>query len=179
MEKLVDDHVVTPGRGRLVYDIGSLDIYGSYRGMLEGKGWCYKGVDIVKGANVDILVNEDYGSKAWRSLAQKPADLIVSGQCLEHSKNPFDLIRAVAGVAANGAFILLIAPASWPQHRHPRDCWRFLPDGMSELAKHAGCSYIGGGLSAAHRVSDKSCLMRKVTGVDCWAVLKKSMSATT
>ena len=34
--------------------------------------------------------------------------------------------------------ICIIAPRGFKEHRHPVDCWRFLPDGMRALARING-----------------------------------------
>ena len=38
-----------------ILDVGSRDINGTYRALIEGRGWKYTGLDIVAGSNVDVV----------------------------------------------------------------------------------------------------------------------------
>lgn len=178
MEMMFSRWAPEPGAGRLMYDVGSYDVNGSYRDFCEKKGWNYKGIDIVEGPNVDIVVQDEGEISFYNDFLQIPipytrypgtfekAELVVSGQCLEHTRYPWIWILNVSNLMRETTFLFLIAPASWPEHKHPIDCWRILPDGMRALAEWADLEYIDGGLHPAGRIGDQDCF-------DCWVVMRK------
>lgn len=131
-----------PGTGKAVIDVGARDANGSYRDLIERASYeSYLGVDIEEGPNVDVVVPE---AVEW---SLESADVVLSGQCLEHVKQPWEWIKQVASVTKRGGTIILIAPWIWQIHRHPVDCWRILPDGMDALFEWAELEPIESGVS--------------------------------
>ena len=141
--------------GGVVVDAGSFDVNGTYR-TLFGPSWKYFGVDTREGKNVDIVMVDEYRIP----LFSDHADLVISGQTIEHCRNPFRLVGEMARVLKPGGAIIIIAPFKWSVHRFPIDCWRFLPDGMRCLFDEAGLKL------------DKSEIMpsKNQNDVDCYAV---------
>jgi len=129
MSALVDRLASSVPAGGTVLDIGALDVNGTYRPLIERRGWRYVGIDQCPGPNVD-LVDDGY---VLGSVADETGDLIVSGQALEHMEFPLLAAMAMKRVLRPGGWLVLIAPNAWPEHRHPIDCWRVLPDGMRFL----------------------------------------------
>jgi len=162
----------------VVVDVGSRDINGSYRGLVEG---CkdYVGVDVEEGSNVDLVMPSEFSIP----LPDGFADLVMCGQVLEHCSNPFKLVAEVARVMSRGAYLFLCAPMIWPLHRYPLDAWRFLPDGMRCLAVGAGLEHVRGYISDMvewRRLSDPNITIPLVyvgdsvnLGVDCWGISRK------
>jgi hypothetical protein len=37
-----------------------------------------------------------------------------------------------------GGIVCIIAPHTWPEHKHPIDTYRYYPDGMRDLFDYAG-----------------------------------------
>lgn len=139
--------------GAVVVDIGSQNINGSYRALVPD-GFQYIGVDKVDGRNVNVVMRSDYDTGLDADLA----DIVISGQCLEHVRNPFRLMAEIARITKPGGGIFIAAPFQFPIHRFPIDCWRFLPDGMRAVFEDAGLE----------------CLEAYVAhGVDCWGVGRK------
>jgi len=130
MKKLLDEHRPTG----LLYDIGSFQVNRTYRDIVPCE---YKGIDICPGRNVDIVVPEDGD---WSHLPQ--ADMVISGQCLEHVKRPWQWMRQVASVLKLDRKLIIIVPWKWNIHRHPVDCWRVLPDGMRVLLEDFGFEVV-------------------------------------
>lgn len=146
--------------GLLAYDVGSQDINGTYRELVTSFGWIYVGLDICEGENVDLVVRED---TSWDYM---PASkLVVSGQCVEHTKRPWEWIHQVKSLMAVDGVLILIAPAMWPEHKFPIDCWRLLPDGMRALADWAGLVCLCAELSPTEDM--------EVGQQDCFAVMKR------
>lgn len=130
MERLVPRPSFKRG---IVVDVGSLDVNGTYRDLF-GPEWKYVGVDIKPGKNVDLAMPSEYEIP----FPDSSADLVISGQAIEHCRNPFKFVAEMRRVAKSGATIIIIAPFIWVPHRYPIDCWRFLPDGMKQLFVEAG-----------------------------------------
>lgn len=62
---------------------------------------------------------------------------------LEHLRQPFTAFREVARILRPGGFLICTTVASWPEHKHPKDYWRFLPDGLLCLAVEAKLRPLG------------------------------------
>jgi SAM-dependent methyltransferase len=150
MKGLVSKYSPKPG---VIFDIGSQDINGTYKPLFDG--WQYHGVDIAMGINVDIIMTDSI------PVPDGYADLVISGQTLEHCKNPFALVKEMARILKPNGFMFLIAPFRWTQHRYPIDCWRFLPDGMRCLIEPE-LKFVASAISKSSPTED-----------DCWAVGQK------
>ncbi len=140
--------------GSYVADIGSMDVNGTYRELIEPR-WDYMGFDLQAGKNVHVVMKSEYDT----GIPDNAADIVLCGQVLEHCRNPFRLAAEIIRICKPGGWLMIVAPFSWSQHRYPVDCWRFLPDGMRELfpADKVRCenSYIVG---------------EKFNHRDCWFV---------
>lgn len=68
-------------------------------------------------------------------------DLVVSGQTLEHVKNPFRSVIEMTRVLKPSGYIILIAPSAGPRH-DDTDCWRFMDDGFKAIAEEANLKVI-------------------------------------
>ena len=138
----------------IVFDIGSQDVNGTYKPIFDG--WRYHGVDISAGPNVDIVMTDSI------PVPDSYSDLVISGQTLEHCRNPFVLVKEMARILKPEGYLFLIAPFRWTQHKYPIDCWRFLPDGMKCLMQEAKINLISTAISKSSPTED-----------DCWAVGQK------
>lgn len=142
MEELLNKHG-PPGTEDLVYDVGSQDVNGTYRPLVEPHGATYRGLDIVAGPNVDVVVPE---AGHWLLVVRRQAPFVISGQCLEHVARPWFWIKQAASLVALNGKLIVIAPWRWPLHRHPIDAWRILPDGMVSLFAEAGLKLLETGI---------------------------------
>lgn len=149
MRSLINKHV--RNASGTVVDFGSQDINGTYR-PLFGKQWKYIGADLASGKNVDIVM-QPYKI----DIKDSSVDLVISGQTIEHCRNPFRLVGEMVRVLKRESHIILIAPFRWSVHRYPIDCWRFLPDGMQCLFDESGVTMVES----------------KIIGDDCYAIGKK------
>lgn len=144
-------------KGDRILDIGSLDVRnkGNYRSIVP-EGCQYTGADIVSGPNVDLVMHPDL-----IPVTKETFNIVISGQCFEHVENPFILIKECARVLVPKGKIVIVAPNQWPEHHNP-DRWRFLPDGMKTLFKHAG-------------LEKKEVWLHKIEPgyVDCWGIAEK------
>jgi SAM-dependent methyltransferase len=141
-----------------VVDIGSLDCNGTYKDLLPPH-WKYIGVDLRPGPNVDICMENDFEIP----LESGSVDLVISGQCLEHCRNPFRLVAEAVRILKPNGLILLVAPFIFFEHKEPRDCFRFLPDGMEAIFEECGIDMIRAYLNPPTGNA----------GIDCWAIGRK------
>jgi len=130
MARLVAAYL-TEARDLDVLDIGSQDVNGSYRPLFDKQGWRYRGVDMIAGRNVDIVMRNPYELP----LASKSVDLVISGQAFEHIDYFWITFLDMVRVLRPNGKIFLIAPSRGHEHRYPVDCWRFYPDGYRALAR--------------------------------------------
>jgi len=68
-------------------------------------------------------------------------DLVLSGQTLEHVKNPFRSVAEMCRVLKPDSYIILIAPSGGPRH-DSIDCWRFMDDGFKAIAEEVGLEVV-------------------------------------
>lgn len=138
MAEFVNAYLADADKATLeIVDLGANSVNGtsSYRPLFNLPNWHYRGLDVVAGTNVDIVVADPY---RWTELEGSSIDVIVSGQTLEHIEFPWLTVAEISRVLRPGGLACLIAPAAGPEHRYPVDCWRIYPDGMRALARHAG-----------------------------------------
>ena len=118
-----------------IADVGSYDVNGTYKPIFQKQGWCYVGLDLAPGPNVDVVLASEYD---WSNVPAESFDVVISGQTLEHTRNPFRFVKELARIAKRGAPVCVIAPYQWEYHPFPIDCWRVFPDGMRAALEESG-----------------------------------------
>lgn len=127
------------GDGKAVaVEIGAGDVNGSYRAIFPADRFSYVGVDLAAGPGVDLVAEDPYRLP----LADGFADVVVSGQMLEHCERFWLAFAEMLRVLKPDGYLFLIAPSAGPIHAYPVDCWRFYPDGYRALARVAECQLI-------------------------------------
>jgi SAM-dependent methyltransferase len=119
-----------------VLDVGSYDVNGTFRPLIESLGWEYTGLDIGPGQNVDIVAAEPY---TW-PIQDGTYKIVICGNMLHNTAEPWRLVPEMARVLQPGG-LLVIVTVSWGKPnsaRMPVDAWRFMPDGMGILFDLAG-----------------------------------------
>lgn len=137
MKKFIDSYVKDGDR---ILDVGSQVVSGqklSYRQLIP-KGCEYKGLDIVKGRNVDIVVKHPY---KWH-VNDNAFSIVISGQAFEHIEYPWLTMQEIYRILRPGGFCCITAPSRTKIHRYPIDTYRFNPDGMIALAKYVNLEII-------------------------------------
>lgn len=112
-------------KGCSILDVGS-KVFGkqeSYKTLFNE--YQYVGMDIEEGPNVDI-VGYDLLNKY---------DVVISGQVMEHVERPWEWLCQLTKYFHK--YICIISPHTFPEHRFPIDCYRFLPDGIRALFNYA------------------------------------------
>jgi len=82
-----------------VLDVGSYDVGGSIREFFPKNN--YKGVDLIKGPNVDVILD---GSELHK-LNQK-FDIVISCECFEHAKNWKDIFLSMHNVCEDDGYVI-------------------------------------------------------------------------
>ena len=100
-----------------VLDVGSMDVNGSYRALIEGRGWRYTGLDIAPGANVDVAADDPY----CYPFAGGTFDVVISGSTMEHVKHPWRWVPELARVLRPGGLLVLVTHHTYIEHRYPVD----------------------------------------------------------
>lgn len=115
--------------GKMVLDVGSRNVNGTYRSLIEELGGEYTGVDIVDGPNVDVVsLNETHYPFPAESF-----DIVLSGSTAEHVRAIWWWMRELVRILKPEGLLVIVTHWQWKIHRHPMDCWRILPDGMTYL----------------------------------------------
>ena len=154
------------GEPLFVADLGSQCIAGqplSYRNLVPGT-WKYAGIDLAAGDNVDVVMPTEFHIPFNTSSV----DVLISGQCLEHCRNPFRLVAEATRVLKPLGLIFLAAPAVWPEHKAPIDCFRFYPDGMRAVMEQSGLEVLEVFVGGSTYVGGEN-----PTAYDCWGIGKK------
>lgn len=122
-----------------ILDIGGRGLKGdrSYKSMFEKYINEYHIADICEGENVTHVMPDPYKIP----ITDNYYDLIVSGQTLEHVKNPFRLVQEMKRVLKLSGYLILIAPSAGPRH-DSIDCWRFMDDSFKAIAEEVDLKII-------------------------------------
>jgi cephalosporin hydroxylase len=137
MKRLVKKYL-DPQAKLNILDIGSYDVNGSYKPLLQQPNWHYTGVDLTAGPNVDLVLASPYRLP----LPDASVDLIVSGQAFEHIEFFWLTWMEMVRVLKPNGMIFLLVPSRGPEHRYPVDCWRFYPDSCRALASYGKLTMV-------------------------------------
>lgn len=123
-----------------VIDVGGLHLvpHKSYLRLFEDHAnisWTV--ADIVKHPSVDVVMPGPY----TLPFPDDTFDLVVSGQMLEHCRNPFRSVAEMKRVLRSGCMVIIIAPSAGPRHDRV-DCWRFLEDAFYSIAEEVGLEVV-------------------------------------
>ena len=118
-----------------VLDVGARDVNGTYRPMCEARGWKYIGLDIERGANVDVVSADP----SHYPLESRTFDVVLTGQMLEHCERPWLVVPEMARLLKPGGLLAIVTVWKMFLHDYPRDVWRFMPDAFRVLFDEANC----------------------------------------
>ncbi|MBI2415261.1 MAG: class I SAM-dependent methyltransferase [Candidatus Kerfeldbacteria bacterium] len=101
-----------------------------YRSVFTG-ATTYTGLDIVPGAQVDIV------GEAWNlPFPDASFDVLISTQVLEHTRDLDSTIKEIQRVVKPGGYIFISAPFAFVEHGQPYDYWRFTQFGLRHLLRN-------------------------------------------
>jgi len=120
--------------GGPVFDLCAGEESEYYRPEFEGKE--YKTLD--KNRDLKKVVDIVDDVMAMPGVASESVGVALLMESLEHVENPFKAFREIARVLKPGGILVCTTVACFPLHAHPKDLWRFLPDGLRFLCKETG-----------------------------------------
>lgn len=124
-------------RGLTILDVGGRALVEtadrSYKSLFKDYFTNYYVADIEPGHNVTHVMGGMYNLP----FEDNSIDLVVSGQTLEHVKNPFKMINEIKRVLKVENYMIIIAPSSGKRH-DVIDCWRFMDDSFKSIAEDIG-----------------------------------------
>lgn len=142
MQKFAEKYMDVEKKYRIL-DIGSQEVdgdeNGSYRHIFQKENWEYVGADVVKGKNVDVVLQTPY---QWKNIKSKSFDCVVCGQMLEHDEFFWLTMLEIKRIMKPNGICCIIAPSGGPEHRYPVDCYRYYPDGLRAVARYAGLEVL-------------------------------------
>jgi SAM-dependent methyltransferase len=115
-------------------DVGSYNVNGTFRPLVEGQGWQYTGLDQTAGPNVDVVADDPFKFP----FPAHTFDVVISGSTMEHVTAIWKWIPELVRVLKPGGFLAIHTHWQFPEHRYPVDCWRVLPDGMKFIFDETG-----------------------------------------
>jgi len=119
-------------RGKSVIELGSYDMNGSLRPLLESWGPAeYVGVDIVEGSGVDVVCRaEDIVEK----FGKERFDIVISTELLEHVRDWRLVVSNIKNICRPEGIILITTRSpGYEYHATPHDYWRYEPDDMRRI----------------------------------------------
>ena len=111
-------------------EIGSLSVNSNIKNTLKDN-MEYIGIDIVKGENVDIVLDDPYKFP----FEDKSVDVVISISVFEHTEFFWLTYLEILRVLKDDGLFFLNAPSNSKFHRHESDNWRFYPDSSLALQK--------------------------------------------
>jgi len=120
--------------GKVVVDIGGLDVNGTLRNFFVERGMKYICIDMESHPSVDIVIKP--GEKL--TFENQSVDLIVSTSSFEHDPLFWMTFKEMCRIVKLGGFIYINAPSNGVYHCHPGDNWRFYADAGQALAYWSG-----------------------------------------
>lgn len=118
--------------GRTVLEVGSLDVNGSPRSIVERLNPAsYVGVDIQLGPGVDERC--DAGALV-RRFGEASVDVLVTTEMLEHIREWRCVVSGFKRILRPGGLLLITTRSKgFPYHGYPYDFWRFEASDMRAL----------------------------------------------
>ncbi len=110
-------------RGKKVLEVGSCDVNGSVRAVIEMLQPAeYIGIDIERGPGVDRVCRAEDLEKVF---GNNVFDVVISTCVLEHVRYWKQALLNMKRVCKPGGIIIMIVPHTWAYHGHPSDYWRY------------------------------------------------------
>jgi SAM-dependent methyltransferase len=120
-------------KGKKIIEVGSYDVNGSLRPIIEAWGTPdeYVGVDIIDGPGVDLIcpaeeIIEKFGKESF--------DIVISTEMLEHVRDWRKVISNIKNICKpNGLILITTRSYGFGYHDFPYDFWRFESVDMTSI----------------------------------------------
>lgn len=138
VQKFIRESVVKYKPQPPIIDLGSGDEYLQYKTLFNP--WTFTLLDISQNAHKTINIFADI----CNMLCVQPEtySTVLFFETLEHIYNPLKAFQEIARILKPNGLLLGSTVSCWPEHKHPKDYWRFLPDGIEELCKAANLNIL-------------------------------------
>jgi glycosyltransferase involved in cell wall biosynthesis len=119
-------------RGKSVLEVGSGDVNGSVRPIVEARNPAfYLGVDMTEGPGVDKVLD---ATKLTEELEPGSFDVVISTEMMEHVEDwQTTFINLFEMVKPGGVIVVTTRSVPFGYHPHPIDTWRYTPDAMVQI----------------------------------------------
>lgn len=119
-------------RGKSVLEIGSCDVNGSLRRILESYGPAeYVGVDIQEGPGVDVICD---AADVLDRFGPERFDVVVSTEMIEHARDWRKVVSGMKNVCRkNGVILVTTRSFGFGYHSHPHDFWRYEVEDLANI----------------------------------------------
>lgn len=127
LAQVVERWLQQPGA---VLEAGSYNVNGSPRSLFAHAP-SYVGTDMRQGPGVDVVIdNHDLLGK----FGEAAFDTVLCLECFEHDAAFWVTLENLRTMLKPGGHLIVTTPTiCFPEHRYPRDYWRFLPDAYGEI----------------------------------------------
>jgi len=88
--------------------------------------------------------------------------VVLLCETLEHLANPFMAFKEAARILRPGGLFICTTVAVWAIHRHPKDYFRFLPDGLEYLCQVSGLKIYNTLLDTKEAITPGHCCVAAV-----------------
>ena len=120
-------------KGKKIIEVGSYDVNGSLRPIIEAWGNPdeYVGVDIIDGPGIDLIcpaeeIIEKFGKESF--------DIVISTEMLEHVRDWRKVISNFKNICKpNGLILITTRSYGFGYHDFPYDFWRFETEDMTSI----------------------------------------------
>lgn len=122
--------------GARILEVGSRNVNGSVRAVLESRAAEYLGVDLFEGSGVDIVLHvahlrDQFGDEKF--------DVVISTEMLEHCSNWQEALYQMSSVLRQGGLLIITTRSpGFELHDYPADYWRFSRGDFAEIFNPIG-----------------------------------------
>jgi glycosyltransferase involved in cell wall biosynthesis len=122
--------------GKAVLEVGSLDVNGTVRPMVEARRPAsYVGVDVVDGPGVDRVCD---ATDLIGSFGMDAFDVVISTEMLEHCDDWAQALANMVAVLRPGGVLLVTTRSPGFAWHHPPDRWRYTQAAMAGIVGALG-----------------------------------------
>lgn len=138
VKEYVHDTIAKLNPGNMIIDIGAGEDPNYYEPLFTGK--TFHKLDLVQ--NKAGTINYVMDLYNIRPALKNKYSMVLCLETLEHLPYPREAVKHCTDLITRNGFIILSSVTAWGVHNHPKDYWRFLPDGFTLLLQDAGLKII-------------------------------------
>lgn len=153
-QKFVADSILKRPWKSPVIDLGAGEYSLWYKGLFGDAEYKTLDIEQTKKKDIDIIANITF----MPEIPSKSYGVVLLLETLEHIVNPFAAFEESARILKPGGIFICTTVANHGIHRHPKDYWRFLPDGLQSLCDVAHLT-VYNLLLTSEDMSKPSCCM--------------------